>query len=148
MLNANLTSNGYCAPPGGYPFRLYVGQDTVQAFVPKGIVSIVAEVKADYVADCHLAIYTAPSTSGGDDGALVTQVDQLAVTTTGATLTLTIPSSDSATPVAPAEYIARLWFDNPLAGTPDAVARDTAVTDTTKQPLILYGVSVISLTVT
>ncbi len=147
MINCNLTSNGYFAPPGGYPFRLYVGQETAAGFIPKGIVTVIAAVKPDYVADVHLAIYTAPMTSGGDDGALVLQVDALATTSKGATLTLTIPASTSLVPIAPAEYIVRLWYDNALGGTADEVARDTTITDTSTQALIPFGVVVSSFTV-
>lgn len=148
MINANLTSNGQFSPPGGFPFSLNAGETTVQAFVPKGTVSVVAQVKPDYVADLHLALYTAPSVSNGDDGTLVTQVDSLAVTTAGATLTVTIPASTDLTPVAPKEYVVRLWFDNALGGVTDTVARDSAVTDVTKQSLIPFGVSVLSFSVT
>ncbi len=147
MINCNLTSNGYFAPPGGYPFRLSVGQDTATGFIPKGITTVQATVKPNYVADLHLAIYTAPTAAGGDDGALVLQVDALATTTLGATLTLTVPASTSLVPVAPAEYIVRLWYDNALGGTADTIARDTAVTDTSTQALIPFGVAVSSFTV-
>lgn len=142
MINANLTSNGYFAAPGGLPFRLYPGQDTAQAFIPAGIVTVTATVVPDYIANVHLAIYYPPTTSNGSDGALVSQVDASAVTASGTTLTLTVPSSTSAT------YVVRLWYDTALSGKADSIARDTAVTDTTKQALIPYGVSVTNFQVT
>lgn len=146
MINCNLTSNGQFAPPGGYPFRLYVGQDTAQAFIPKHTVSVTAIIAPEYVADVHMALFTPPATSGDGDGAPVedTQVDVLAATPSSpATITVTIP-----TDVAPAEYIVRLWYDNALGGTPDTVTRDTSITDTTTQVKIPYGVSVTSFTIT
>jgi len=146
MINCNLTSNAQFAPPGGFPFRLYQGQETAQAFVPKGTVTVVATVKPDYIADVHMALFTAPTTSGGNDGAPVsgTQVDSLAVRASSpATLTVTIPTT-----AAPAEYVVRLWFDNASGGTLDTVARDTSITDTTKQVKIPYGVSVTAFAIT
>lgn len=146
MINANLSSNNYLAPPGGFPFKLYVGNETVQAFIPKGTVSVVAVVQPDYIADVHMALFAAPSTSGGNDGAPVsgTQVDALATRSASpATLTLTIPTT-----VAPAEYVVRLWFDNAISGKSDTVARDTAVTNTSLQAKIPYGVSVTSFLIT
>lgn len=144
MLACNLTANGKFAAPQGYPFRLTVGQDIAQAFVPKGIVSIVATVKPDFKADIHLAIYTAPSSSGGVDGAPVQQIDSMAATAANpATLELTIPTN-----VATAEYVVRLWFDNAIGGSTDTVARDTSVTDVTTQPKLPFGVSVTDFSIT
>lgn len=145
MINCNLTSNNYCAPPGGFPFRLYRGQETAQVFIPKGTVTVVAVVKPDYLADLHMALYTAPTTSNGSDGVIIsgTQVDSLSVRASSpATLTVTVPTT-----VAPAEYVVRLWYDN-ASGAPDTVTRDVAVTDTTKQTKIPYGVSVTSFYIT
>ena len=146
MINCNLTSNAQFAPPGGFPFRLYQGQETAQAFVPKGTVTIVVTVKLDYIADVHMALFAAPSTSGGSEGAPIsgTQVDSTSVRSSSpATLTVTIPTTS-----APAEYVVRLWFDNAQGGQPDTVTRDTSITDTTKQTKIPYGVSVTSFSVT
>ena len=143
MLSANLTQNGLLAPAGGFPFALYVGQETVQAVTPKSAVTVVATVVPEYIADVHIALYTAPANSGDPDGAPVLQVDSLGVTSRGATLTITIPTT-----LAPAVYVARLWFDNALSGKPDTVTRDAAVTDTTKQPLVPFGVTVTNFQVT
>lgn len=146
MINCNLTSNNYFAPPGGYPFRLYRGNEIAQGFVPKGTVTVVAVLKPDYVADLHMALFTAPTTSSGSDGAPIsgTQVDSLAVSASQpATLTVTIPTT-----VAPAEYIVRLWYDNAISGTTDTTVRDVAVTDVTKQVKLPFGVSVTSFSIT
>jgi len=146
MINCNLTSNNYLAPPSGFPFRLYKGQETAQAFIPKGTVTVVATLKPDYVADVHMALFAAPSITNSSDGAPIsgTQVDSTAVTSSSpATLTVTIPTT-----VAPAEYVVRVWFDNAIGGTTDTTVRDTAVTDVTKQVKLPYGVSVTSFLIT
>lgn len=146
MINCNLTGNNYFTPPGGFPFRLYKGQETAQAFVPKGTVTVVAVVAPEYVADVHMALFTAPSSTTGSDGAPIsgTQVDSLAVPSSQpATLTVTIPTTS-----APAEYVVRLWFDNAISGTADTVVRDVAITDTTKQVKIPFGVNVTSFIAT
>lgn len=146
MVNCNLSQNAYLAPPGGFPFRLYVGNETAQAIVPLGTVTVTAVVKPEYIADVHMALYTMPATSGGSDGALVanTQVDSLAVRASSpATLTVTIPTS-----VLPATYIVRVWYSNSLSGQFDTIVRDTSITDTTKQTKIPFGVNVTSWSIT
>jgi hypothetical protein len=93
-----------------------------------------------------MALFTAPTTSGGNDGAPIsgTQVDSLAVRASSpATLTVTIPTTS-----APAEYVVRLWYDNASGGTLDTVARDTSITDTTKQVKIPYGIAVTAFSIT
>jgi hypothetical protein len=146
VINCNLTSNNYFAPPSGYPFRLYKGNEIAQGFIPKGTVTVVAVLRPDYVADVHMALFTAPTTSSGSDGAPIsgTQVDSLAVLASQpATLTVTIPTT-----AAPAEYIVRLWYDNATSGTTDTTVRDVAVTDVTKQVKLPFGVSVTSFSIT
>jgi hypothetical protein len=146
MINCNLTSNNYLAPPAGFPFRLYKGQETAQAFVPKGTVTVVATIKPDYVADVHMALFAAPTSTTGSDGAPIsgTQVNSTGVRASQpVTLTVTIPTT-----VAPAEYVVRVWYDNASGGTSDTIVRDTAITDVTKQVKLPYGVSVTSFTIT
>lgn len=146
MINCNLTSNNYLAPPSGFPFRLYKGQETAQAFIPKGTVTVVATIKPDYIADVHMALFAAPSSTTGSDGAPVsgTQVDSTAVSASlPVTLTVTIPTT-----VAPAEYVVRVWFDNAIGGTTDTTVRDAAITDVAKQVKLPYGVSVTSFLIT
>lgn len=146
MINCNLSSNGYLASPYGFPFRLDVSNSTAQGFIPKGTTTVVAILKPDYVADVHMALYTAPTTSGGNDGALVsgTQVDSTSVRSSSpATLTVTVPTT-----VATAEYIVRVWYDNALGGQSDTIVRDTSITDTSVQSKIPYGVSVTSWSIT
>jgi hypothetical protein len=101
--------------------------------VPKGAVSVTATVKAVLgttptgtgaaavantvvgAPNVYLALFSAPQTSGGADGAEVagTRATVTGLANTGASLTTAIPSTSS---TAPIPYIVRLWVDG-LTGT-------------------------------
>lgn len=108
MLNVNLCPNFYLTPPSGYPVRLWIGGElTISAFLPKRIESVSADVYCESgSADVHMAIFSPPTTSNGDDQALVQQEDIEGLTNVPQTLTLTLP-----TDVALSTYVLRLWVD-------------------------------------
>ncbi len=153
----NLCGNDRLVPPGGYPFRLWVGGQTIaQGVVPLSTATVTAKVYAESgTADVHMAIYAMPSmTTPGSgvidpDGALVVdldeddetiviktyQADTLLVGKDEATLTLTMPTNRSARP-----YIVRLWADNITGAVTESEDRDgdASVADEVVLPTGIY----------
>ena len=132
MLNANLCDNGTFVVPGGLPVTLWQGGETILSGVlPKGAGGLTATVRSAIgvtpggsgkapaangasLANVHLALYAAPTTSGGGDGALVGSVQLIAgLGTTVQTISVAVPDP---TANAPATYVWRLWVDG-LVGT-------------------------------
>ncbi|HJU21570.1 MAG TPA: hypothetical protein VJ891_03605, partial [Casimicrobiaceae bacterium] len=127
--NVNLCPNGYLTPPAGYPIRLWLGGELMlSGVVPKGAASISVTAKCEMgTANAHLAIFTAPTTSGGNDNGLVAEVDA-SLNASSQTMTLTIPSSSSTPPVAPATYVVRFWVDT-ITGSSPGLARAGGLAD-------------------
>lgn len=154
---ANRTYTDLLSPPGGWPVRLRVGQDTiVWGVVDKSATQVTAIVSALKSATVTLALYNTPATSGGSDNGLVVDLDTDGVTilksyktttditNADTTLTLDMPSIEDhvAKP-----YVVRLEISNVTGDTSDTVARDAAITDVTKQPRITGYVDVAEMRV-
>src|SRR6185312_4932083 len=119
----NLTGNAYYSVAGGFPFTLTAAGDSLlSGVVPKLTSTVVAIVQAEVgTADVHMGIFTMPTTSGGNDNALVLQVDSIGVGVSGATMTLAVPDQTAAAPTC---YVLRLWFDNASGSDAETVSRD------------------------
>ena len=152
-MNASLSGNAWFSVPGGYPFRFWAGTDTLATgFIPKWVTSISATLQTELgTCNAHLALYTPPTTSGGNDGALVfypaatanaaalpAQTDLIGLSTTAQTITLAIPSG---TTIQPQTYVVRLWVDG-IVGIVAGKDRGTGTADT-----LLPGVKLTSFTV-
>jgi hypothetical protein len=123
MIALNLTANNQFAAPGGYPCILYPDHSLAFGFLPPGFTSVTATAQPACIADIHLALYDAPTTSLGEpttienllaaigsEGALVSQADALAVyASTISTLSATIPYPNKC-------YAIRIWYDNAVNG--------------------------------
>lgn len=136
MLFCNLTSNNIFAPPGGLPFRLTVDNTIAQVFVPLGV-TVSATIVPDYVADVHMALYSA-------HGNFLSQIDSLAVTKH-------VPAVLSMTPIfvlgqSDGYYFVRISFDNAVNGIPDSAIRLAG--NTVANPNIPYGVTVTNFSLT
>ena len=141
--NVNLCPNGYLTPPTGYPIRLWIGGDLMlSGFLPKGAssISVTAECETG-IANAHLAIFTAPTTSGGNDNALVAEVDAV-MSATAQTMMLNIPNASSTPPVQPVTYVVRFWVDTITGTTLGAVRTGSGAAD-----LVPTGVVVTSMMV-
>lgn len=124
-LGINITANNYLVPPYGYPLRLGQGGEyEARGVLPRTVLSIVAEVVADTKCDVHAALLCAPLLVDGVDSELILQVDSLAVTSAGATLTLTIPAALAGTAIAPTGTIAIASETQAVVGTATAFPLD------------------------
>ena len=142
----NLTGNAYYSVAGGFPFRLISSGDSLlSGVVPKLTSTVVASVQAESgTADVHMGIFTMPMTSGGNDNAIVLQVDSIGVDVNGETLTLTVPDQTTSAPTC---YVLRLWCDNVSGSSAETVSRD-GPTSVANLPRIPTGVLVNSVQVT
>lgn len=136
-LRFNLTGNGLLAIPGGYPIKLWTPGETVASGVlPKGILTVSADVYASKTATFHIALVTAPTTSGAADGAVVTDVDTEGdvtktyqtdqdIDSVESTVSLTLPTDR-----APAIYVVRFFADNITGETEDNEDHNLSITGT------------------
>lgn len=143
MINMNLNSAGYFSTPAGYPVRLSKATDTMLSGVlPNTYTTVSAVIQTEKgTANAHLALYTMPTTSGGNDGALVVQSDLVGLSTSQQTLTVTAPTSG-----LPTTYVVRLWVDSIAGSNPETISRD-GTTAASALPSVPTGVKVASVTV-
>lgn len=125
-IDAMLTPNWIFSVPRGYPFTLSRAIDEfASGFIPKGVATVSAKVKMVAgvtptgtagaavptntvgTANVHLAVFSAPTSSGGADGAPQAQTDVTGLTVNEQTITVTVPTTVAAT-----RYIVRLWIDS------------------------------------
>ena len=141
--NLNLCPNGYFTPPAGFPIRLWVGGDTMlSGFIPKGASSIVVTAKCESgSANAHLAIFSAPTVSGGNDNGNVAQVDGV-LSASAQTLTISIPNASSTPPVAPATYVVRFWVDTITGRVPGAVRTGNGPADAIPSGVVVTSMQV------
>lgn len=144
-LNMALTGNGYFAVVGGWPARLLAARETMlSGVVPKLTLTVSANVYTEAgTANVNLGLYTMPTTSGGQDGALVTSTT-VSATTLPQTVTLTVPDQTAASPLC---YVVRLWVDSITGSSEDTVSRDGS-TAVASEPYVPVAVVVSSVSVT
>jgi len=142
---ANLNSAGVLVPPEGFPVRLLAARHTtLEGIISQWVASVSATVKTEKgTANAYMALFTMPTTSGGQDGAEVTgtRVTVAGLTTVAQTLTVTVPKT-----VAPAAYTVRLCVDSITGANADTISRDGS-TATAYEPTIPVAVVVTSMTV-
>lgn len=129
---------------------------TAEGVVNKSVSKVSASLYVESgVCDAHLAIYAAPTTTGGSDGALLQdlddddativlktyQSDAVGVGLVEKTLELDMPTNRQ-----PSTYIVRLWVDNLTGQTTETTDRD-ADSSTSDEPAIPAGVQVTKIVV-
>lgn len=143
-LSMNLNPGGSFSVPGGFPVRLSAAGETgLVGVIPRGVTSVVAALATEQsTANAHLALFTMPLASGGQDLAPIAQTDLVGLTTkAGQTITVSIPAT--ATPVC---YVVRLWVDSIAGANADTIKRDGS-TAPASEPAISTGVLVSSVVV-
>lgn len=142
-INMNLSANSVYTVPGGYPVRLLPAWDSMLSGVaPKTATSVSATVATESgTANAYLALYTMPTTSGGNDGAQVAIASIIGLTATAQTMTVSVPSG------APTCYVVRIWVDTITGSNADTISRDGS-TATSAEPRIPVAVKVSSVSVT
>lgn len=139
----NLNAGASFGVPRGFPVRLSAaGESILSGVIPRGIASVTATLATEIgTASAHLALCTMPTTSGGNDNAIVAQSDVTGLTTkAGQTISISVPDVTLC-------YIVKLWVDKIAGSSSDTISRDGS-TAAANEPRIPSGVVVSSITVT
>lgn len=138
-----LAANGNMLVANGYPVRLLPALESMmQGVIPKGIASVSAVVATESgTANAHIGLFAMPTTSGGNDNAVIAQTDILGLTSSQQTMTVAIPTT-----ALPACYVVRVWVDSITGSNAETIKRDGS-TATNLEPNVPVAVVVSSVTV-
>jgi hypothetical protein len=114
----------------------------LSGFIPKGASSITVTAKCESgTANAHLAIFVAPTVSGGSDNGNVAQVD-VVLSASLQTITLTIPNASSTPPVSLGTYVVRFWVDTITGRVPGAVRTGNGPADSIPSGVVVTSMQV------
>lgn len=110
MISCAIGQSSQVCIPGGLPFRLWPGADTmIEIPIPPDVTAVAVTVTTEAgTANGHMKMFAMPSTAGGADGnAVGSQIDGALSVTANTTFTIVSPSGTKPTP-----YLVRFWVSN------------------------------------